>query len=261
MRRHGFTLIELSIAIVIIGLIVGGVLVGRDLIQAANTRILVKELQTLDTAMNVFRLKYNGLPGDIRNATQFWGQDASCPNTPANAVKKMATCNGNGNGFIFGATGCVHSEVFRSIQQLANAGFIEGSYTGVSDNHGCGAVAVIGQNIPASKYKGVGYTLGAGAETRLCHSGDSTHFDDCRGNEIRLGGQRYGFSAGPILPPVVARDVDVKLDDGKPAYGKIRADKRSSTVIPNCTTSNTASSAEYDTLSKANLCSLRYKLD
>jgi|CXWL01.1.fsa_nt_gi prepilin-type N-terminal cleavage/methylation domain-containing protein len=61
----GFTLIELSIVIVIIGLIVGGVLVGRDLISAAEIRSQISQIQRFNVAANTFKAKYNYLPGDI----------------------------------------------------------------------------------------------------------------------------------------------------------------------------------------------------
>lgn len=44
-NQSGFTLIELSIVLVIIGLIVGGVLVGRDLIKAAEVRAQVSQIE------------------------------------------------------------------------------------------------------------------------------------------------------------------------------------------------------------------------
>jgi prepilin-type N-terminal cleavage/methylation domain-containing protein len=64
-RRGGFTLIELSIVLVIIGLIVGGVLVGQDLIEAAALRATVSQLEKYNAAVNTFRVKYGYLPGDI----------------------------------------------------------------------------------------------------------------------------------------------------------------------------------------------------
>jgi prepilin-type N-terminal cleavage/methylation domain-containing protein len=69
----GFTLIELSIVLVIIGLIVGGVLVGQDLIRAAGVRATISQIEKYNTAVNTFRGKYDGLPGDLSAslATQF----------------------------------------------------------------------------------------------------------------------------------------------------------------------------------------------
>ncbi len=69
--RHGFTLIELSIVLVIIGLIVGGILVGRDLIRVAELHKTVRQVERFDAAVNTFRVKYNCLPGDCASATRF----------------------------------------------------------------------------------------------------------------------------------------------------------------------------------------------
>jgi prepilin-type N-terminal cleavage/methylation domain-containing protein len=72
-QNQGFTLIELSIVLVIIGLIVGGVLVGQNLIAAAAVRAQISQIEKYQTAANAFRGKYGYLPGDIPNpyATQF----------------------------------------------------------------------------------------------------------------------------------------------------------------------------------------------
>jgi prepilin-type N-terminal cleavage/methylation domain-containing protein len=59
-----FTLIEMSIVLVIIGLIVGGVLVGQSLISAAAVRAQISQIERYQTAVNAFRDKYSGLPGD-----------------------------------------------------------------------------------------------------------------------------------------------------------------------------------------------------
>src|ERR1035438_2217859 len=89
-----FTLIELSIVLVIIGLIVGGVLVGQNLIAAAGVRATISQIEKYNTAVNTFRTKYNNqLPGDIdaTDAAQF-GFAARGPNPG----------QGDGNGIIQG---------------------------------------------------------------------------------------------------------------------------------------------------------------
>ena len=72
-HKAGFTLIELSIVLVVIGLIVGGILVGQDLIKAAEVRAQIGQINEYNTAVNTFRGKYGYLPGDIPDpyATQF----------------------------------------------------------------------------------------------------------------------------------------------------------------------------------------------
>ena len=64
----GFTLLEMSIVLVVIGLIVGGVLVGRDLISAAYTRAQISQIEKFNTAVNTFYGKYQALPGDMNNS-------------------------------------------------------------------------------------------------------------------------------------------------------------------------------------------------
>jgi prepilin-type N-terminal cleavage/methylation domain-containing protein len=73
MRNSGFTLIELSIVLVIIGLLAGAILTGQGLIDAAAQRAQVTQITRYNVAVNTFRNKYGGLPGDLPDpmATQF----------------------------------------------------------------------------------------------------------------------------------------------------------------------------------------------
>jgi type II secretory pathway pseudopilin PulG len=80
--------------LVIIGLLVGGIILGRELIKNAQWRKLASDLSTYEASARTFQLKYSQLPGDMNYASQFWGtncQDASYGNT---------TCNGNNNQII-----------------------------------------------------------------------------------------------------------------------------------------------------------------
>jgi prepilin-type N-terminal cleavage/methylation domain-containing protein len=110
--KQGFTLIELSIVLVIIGLLVGGILVGTDLIKAAEIRSVISQTKALNTAVLTFRIKYDQLPGDFNQATSFW------PNT----------YNGNGNGLIEANSDPLPLEAINEWHQLAQAGLIPGDF-------------------------------------------------------------------------------------------------------------------------------------
>ena len=69
--RRGFTLIELSIVLVVIALVTGGILVGKDLLEDSKIRSQAKQLHSIQTMFHTFALKYNCLPGDCNNATTF----------------------------------------------------------------------------------------------------------------------------------------------------------------------------------------------
>jgi prepilin-type N-terminal cleavage/methylation domain-containing protein len=124
--RNGFTLIELSIVIVIIGLIVAGVVGGQKLVRQAQLRSVITEVDTYKIAYHTFFLQYGGVPGDIENATDYWS----------------GTANGNGNKAIHWST-----ETLRTWQQLSLAKLIPGSYTGAK----IGSHGKLGANVPASK--------------------------------------------------------------------------------------------------------------
>lgn len=70
-RFAAFTLIEFSIVLVVIGLLVGGVLVGQDMIEAAQIRNQISQLTDIETAMYTYKAKYNALPGDHKSASTF----------------------------------------------------------------------------------------------------------------------------------------------------------------------------------------------
>ena len=68
MAKKGFTLVELSVVLVIIGLLIGGILVGRSMISSAKITSFVKQIQQSDAAVATFKSKYKSLPG---NTTHF----------------------------------------------------------------------------------------------------------------------------------------------------------------------------------------------
>ena len=69
-RQSGFTLVEIAIVLVIIGLLLGGVLKGQELINSAKIKNLINDLNGLSTAVYAYQDRYRALPGDDAGATR-----------------------------------------------------------------------------------------------------------------------------------------------------------------------------------------------
>ncbi len=219
-KNHAFSLVELSIVLVILGLLVGGILAGQSLIRASELRSVSTEYNRYITATNAFRDKYFSLPGDMTNATAFWGKDNTrCPSHSGTTNADTGTCNGNGDTRLDGASAAgATGENYQIWRQLAVAGLIEGSYTGYSGPGGASGLHMVpGTNIPASKLPRAGWglryspTMGSASEFALTY-----------GNWLQLGADALTWDNGlPVLRPEEVWNIDTKLDDGKPGRGKI----------------------------------------
>jgi prepilin-type N-terminal cleavage/methylation domain-containing protein len=71
-NKSGFTLVELSIVLIIIGLIVGGVVGGQSLIHSAKISKLISSVKDTQVSIRAFELQYDALPGDMLEATDYW---------------------------------------------------------------------------------------------------------------------------------------------------------------------------------------------
>jgi prepilin-type N-terminal cleavage/methylation domain-containing protein len=250
--RQAFSLVELSIVLVILGLLTGGILTGQNLIRAAELRSVATDFQRYQTAIQSFRDKYFAIPGDMRNATDFWGTVATCPTTAGTGTQ---TCNGDGDGLVENAaTSNRFTEAFMLWQHLANAGMVEGNYNGRA-----GSVSaldtVAGVNVPVSKLGGgtwLSYYLGNITASPYAFAANYGHVM-ALGTEL---GANSG-NGGPIFSPQEAWGIDKKMDDGKPAHGKIKSTLASNPLTPDCTTSDTAS-AEYNLTRSDILCVFSY---
>lgn len=97
-ERSGFTLLELSIVLIIIGLVAAGIFVGQEMIEQARIRAFISQVGAYKVATYTFRTKFGEWPGDFDAAEQLWGTESgSCP-TATDATPHQATCNGDGNG-------------------------------------------------------------------------------------------------------------------------------------------------------------------
>lgn len=208
--NKAFSLVELSIVLVILGLLTGGVLAGKSLIRASELRSVSADLSRFRAAAYTFRDKYFYLPGDLANATAFWGDRATgtgaCAD-PAVADGSPGTCNGNGDGKIdlLSAT----NEGSLSWQHLARAGLVEGEYSGINNP------VFPGVNLPRGRVSNTGFALYWSSGTGVASSSGSDP------NRFMFGTAGSSTMSGAALRPVETWNIDTKLDDGAPQTGKV----------------------------------------
>jgi len=244
----GFTLIEISIVIAIIGLLIGGIVLARDLIKTAEIRSVIADVARFQKAIVNFREKYNYLPGDFPDAESFWDTDAGgCPNNVPSAAK-AETCDGDGIGTIGNSTtagvASNQTEWHRAWQHLANAGFIEGQYSGIRGIAGNAESFVFGTNAPPSKIMGCGWVL----QYIINTAGDANNFAHMQKHRLLLTQGGADVSWPPCIVPDDALDFDTKIDDGLPASGKVIDKKGNVAGLHHryCATTNVASTALYN---------------
>jgi prepilin-type N-terminal cleavage/methylation domain-containing protein len=187
---HGFTLIEIAIVLVIIGLLLGGVLKGQELITGARVRNMISQQDGIKAAFFGFQDRYRALPGDYAAADT----NINCGTPPC--------VNGNGNGRIE-KTGATQHEEIIAWSHLTSAGFLNGSYAAAS---GVSAPAD-GNNPknPYSVYVELVYDGLYGAATAASGTGSSP--------------AKHNLKTGSQVPVEIIAEVDRKIDDGKPNTG------------------------------------------
>lgn len=252
-HQRAFSLVELSIVLAILGLLIGGVLAGQSLIRAAQLRSVTTDYSRYLAAANNFRDQYSAIPGDMPNATAYWGKDDTNCAGNTGEIRTPGTCNGNGDKILDGASAANSTgENYRAWQQLALAGYIEGSFSGQSGS-GAAFHAVAGTNVPKSRITKAAWGLQGIAGT---YAGDTAAYSYKYGNTFQFGAEiSNSWPLGPVLKPDEVFNIDTKLDDGKPGSG---------TIIPyywsTCTTStsNTGYDGVYRLNDNTNQCAMYF---
>lgn len=207
-RQQGFTLIEIAIVLVIIGLLVGGVLQGQQLIENSRVKQAVKDMQGTAAANFAYQDRYGALPGDDGDGAAFTARGGSWTAGIANArpngviaARGRDTFTGGGEGGLFW-------------RQLKAAGFISGdpadaAIAALPTNAWGGLMGVTAEAVP-----------GGLTGTKVCIS---------------------------QVPGASAAAIDNQLDDGNSNSGSLRATQGVSgaNTAPNAAAASYSEDFEY----------------
>lgn len=191
-KQMGFTLVEIAIVLVIIGLLLGGILKGQELINSARVRNLADQNSGIQAAYYGFIDRFRQVPGDFpsANATTAIGTTITLP---------VASSTTDGNGQIDNTL----EEAAAVWEQLSKANFIQGSYSP-------GAVpadeTAYAANAPVNAFNG---------SITLTRNADYTV-------DTGAASARLNLHLGRNIPVNIARELDVKVDDGVPNAGILR---------------------------------------
>jgi len=224
-NSSGFTLVELSIVIIIIGLLISGVVAGTSLIKQAQLYSVISDIQSYQIAYNTFVARYGYPPGDLPTAQTIWPTCASDP--------KTLPCIGNGDGLVNVSTltppnpNASVNEGGLAWRELALSGLISAGISPIAaaSNKGgaTNAPGVIGQYNPLSKVQDAAYTMFQGDSVAITTSGwggasfPTGLWDDGKTNAVFLGGPAAAaspFYVGGALDADDAYSIDSKIDDG-----------------------------------------------
>jgi prepilin-type N-terminal cleavage/methylation domain-containing protein len=193
-KQTGFTLVEIAIVLVIIGLLLGGILKGQEMITQAKIKNVIADMSGVSAAMYGYQDRYRALPGDDKNATRWAGVTAPASGT-------------TGNGVIEGGWTTATTEATIFWEHLRRAGFVSGSgsenpFNAVSGKMG---VQTSDGTAPGSATFANGVLSDGGGTPTVF-----TQLLLCSGN----------------LPDKVAISVDAQMDDGDGKKGNVRAMKQ-----------------------------------
>ena len=186
----GFTLVEIAIVLVIIGLLLGGILKGQEMITQAKIKNVINDLNGITVAVTSYQDRYRALPGDDGNATTRWTTQAPASGNGNGIIAGLYNANDTG-GTLGAPSAAGESNLFW--QHLRIAGFVPGLTVGTGSGTPPpnAAGGIIGVESGVVGTNGLGFT-----GVIICSSN---------------------------LPDKVAIAVDTQADDSQSATGQIRA--------------------------------------
>jgi competence protein ComGC len=238
----GFTLVELAIVLIIVGFIIGGLLMGRDLITSSAIRSQIAQIEEYKIAVNTFRLKYNYLPGDILGSVAEGFGFSTAHNCDG---RQQGARDGNGfiHSYIGGAKYAgVMGETGLFWADLSIANLIDGNYVvpGLPSRCNGGWYSNLG-HFPRSRISQTNYIY-------VYELGNHNWY----GLSEVTGFVLATMQSSATLPTITAYNIDSKMDDGYPTRGTVVArhingSQSTTTMAPNAATAS--STTCYDTTS------------
>ncbi len=221
-NQSGFTLIELSIVLVIIGLIVGGILAGQDMIKAAEIRATIAQVEQYNTAVNTFRDKYRYIPGDLTGtyATQFGfiARSGAQGHGDGNRILEGCSAAAIGTASVFGC------EVGLFWTDLSDSNLLAEAFNTAADTFvpACATASLCEALMPVTK-------LGRGNMLTVFGNAGRNYYEIHSITSVTTGTGAYGIA--DAMSPQEGFNIDDKLDDGKPLTGIVRAVTGSATAL------------------------------
>ncbi|HEX6318303.1 MAG TPA: prepilin-type N-terminal cleavage/methylation domain-containing protein [Burkholderiales bacterium] len=216
--QRGFTLVEIAIVLVIIGLLLGGILKGQEMITQAKIKNVIADMSGVSAAMFGYQDRYRALPGDDKAALPRWA----------------SADPGDGDGIIEGAylSATLTDESVNFWHHLRLAGFVAGTGTDQPFN------AVSGR-------MGVQTGDGASTPTGVLATPGATPTDPTTTPIATL------MMCTANLPDKIAISVDAQMDDGVGTTGNVRGFKQ---TAPNPAIAATAETYTEDGVSTYVVC-------
>jgi prepilin-type N-terminal cleavage/methylation domain-containing protein len=207
-RQSGFTLVEIAIVLVIIGLLLGGILKGQQLINSARVRNMADQNSGVQAAYYGFIDRYRQVPGDMPAATAcqvITAQIAAWGCGVAPVIGGTVGANGqNGRIDTWAEAGAVWAH-------LSGADFLNGSFSGATVAQANYEIAVPINGVPGNAFQ---------APILLGNT------DDYENNALAATTVRLSYIFGAGSSANLLRELDVKLDDGSPGTGVVRSTLR-----------------------------------
>jgi prepilin-type N-terminal cleavage/methylation domain-containing protein len=221
--QSAFTLVELAIVLVIVGLITVGVVGGQSIIYTANVNSTIAQMREYNTALNAFKLEFDGIPGDFDEAVEYGIDRDSSGTVNTCTTGTGTTLNGDDDGLLESRSSVnfrYYGEVGNFFPHMQNAGLINEAMRTKTLTCVVSGIRNVGDDYPASK---IGTSLIALSD----ESNKKIYYVIGLLEEVKNGLYIVTpASLDDMLTPKEASDIDKKVDDGNPLKGLAKVIQR-----------------------------------